>query len=82
MVYFRKRLPEAVVNGCNERIVRHGLKVICSSVDHDPGGDDGSGGGSTSTAGQPQPLPRKQTNQGSLLIDATCAPGPIRSLSQ
>jgi IS5 family transposase len=30
MVYFRKRLPEAVVNDCNERIVRHGLKVIHS----------------------------------------------------
>jgi IS5 family transposase len=26
MVSFRKRLPEAVVNDCNERIVRHGLK--------------------------------------------------------
>jgi IS5 family transposase len=31
MVYYRKRLPEAVVNDCNERIVRHGLKVISSS---------------------------------------------------
>ena len=44
MVYFRRRLPEDVVNDCNERIVRHGLKVIRSSVDHDPGDDDGSGG--------------------------------------
>ena len=25
MVYFRNRLPESVVNDCNERIVRHGL---------------------------------------------------------
>ena len=78
MVYFRKRLPEAVVNDCNERIVRHGLKVIRSSVDHDPGDDDGSGGGSTSTADQPQPSAQKQTNQGSLLIDATCVPVDIR----
>ncbi len=31
MVHFRKRLPEAVVNDCNERIVSHGLKVIRSS---------------------------------------------------
>jgi IS5 family transposase len=77
MVYFRKRLPEAVVNDCNERIVRHGLKVIRSSVDRDPG-DDGGGGGSTSTADQPQPLPQKQANQGSLLIDASCAPVDIR----
>jgi hypothetical protein len=77
MVYFRKRLPEAVVNDCNERIVRHGLKVIRSSVDSDPG-DDGSEGGLTSTADKPQPSPQKQTNQGSLLIDATCAPVDIR----
>jgi IS5 family transposase len=77
MVYFRKRLPEAVVNDCNERIVRHGLNVIRSSVDCDPG-DDGSGGGSTSAADKPQPSPQKQTNQGSLLIDATCAPVDIR----
>jgi hypothetical protein len=32
MVYFRKRLPESVVNDCNERIVRHGLNVIHSSA--------------------------------------------------
>ena len=25
MVHFRKRLPESVVNDCNERIVRHGM---------------------------------------------------------
>jgi hypothetical protein len=30
MVYFRKRLPEAAVNDCNERIVSHGLTVIRS----------------------------------------------------
>jgi hypothetical protein len=34
MVYFRRCLPEAVVNDCNERIVRHGLKIICSSIEH------------------------------------------------
>jgi IS5 family transposase len=48
MVYFRKRLLEAVVNGCNERIVRPGLKVIRSSDTEGPGDDNGSGGGSTS----------------------------------
>jgi len=78
MVYFRKRLPEAVVNDCNERIVRHGLTVIRSSVGHDPNDDDASGGGLASTDDQPQPSPQKQTNQGSLLIDATCAPVDIR----
>lgn len=25
MVYFRKQLPETVVNDCNERIARYGL---------------------------------------------------------
>ena len=78
MMYFRKRVPEAVINDSNERIVRHGLKVIHLSVEHDPGDDYCSRGGSTSTAGQPQPSPQKQTNHGSLLFDATCAPVDIR----
>jgi hypothetical protein len=55
IVYFRKRLPEAVVNDCNERIVRHGLKVIHSSVSQGPGDDNGSAGGSTNPAARPQP---------------------------
>ena len=78
MVYFRKRLPEAVLNDCNERIVRYGLKVIHSSDEKDPGDNNGNGGRSTSTADQPQTSNQKQTNQGSLLIDATCAPVDIR----
>ena len=77
MVYFRKRLPEAIVNDCNERIVRHGLKVIRSADPQGPGDDDGSGG-STSPPDQPMPSSQKQPNQGSLLIDATCAPVDIR----
>lgn len=47
------------MNDCNERIVRHGLKVIRSSFDNDPGGDDCSGGRSINTADQPQPSPLK-----------------------
>jgi hypothetical protein len=78
MVYFRKRLPEAVVNDCNERIVRHGLKVIRSSDSQDPGDDSGNDGGSASPVDQPRPSSQKQPNQGSLLIDATCAPVDIR----
>ncbi len=77
MVYFRKRLPEAIVNDCNERIVRHGLKMIRSSDPQGPADDDGSGG-STSPPDQPKPSSQKQPNQGSLLIDATCAPVDIR----
>jgi len=78
MVYFRKRLPETVVNDCNERIVRHGLKVIRSSDSQGSGDDNGGGGGYTNPAVQTQPSPQKQPNQGSLLIDATCAPVDIR----
>jgi len=36
MVYFRKRLPETVLNDCNERIVRYGLKVIHLSDERTP----------------------------------------------
>ena len=36
MVYFRKRLPEAVVNDCNERIVRHGLRVFAPLIPMTP----------------------------------------------
>ncbi len=78
MVYFRKRLPEAVVNDCNDRIVRHGLKVIRSSDDQDPGDYSRSGGGSASPGDQQRSSAQKQANQGSLLIDATCAPADKR----
>ena len=79
MVYFRKRLPESVVNDCNERIVWHGLNVIHSSAANDHDDDDGNQGGETGRADHQQTrsdTPR--TNQGSLLIDATCAPADIR----
>lgn len=78
MVYFRKRLPEAVVNDCNERIVRHGLNIIRSSDTQRPGDDNDSGSGSTNPADKSKLSPQKQSNQGSLLIDATCAPVDIR----
>jgi hypothetical protein len=78
MVYFRKRLPDSVVNDCNERIVRHGLNVIRSVDSQDP--DDGSSDGvsSAGTGDLPMPSAQKQPNQGSLLIDATCTPVDIR----
>ena len=81
MVYFRKRLPEAVVNGCNELIVRCGMKVSRSSDSEEPADDSGSGGGSAGTPGRPQPFCQKQVNQGALLIDVTCAPVEIRLLT-
>jgi IS5 family transposase len=77
MVYFRKRLPESVVNDCNERIVRHGLRVIRSSAadDHD---DDSDGGATASAADQKIGAATTQPNQGPLLIDTTCVPADIR----
>jgi IS5 family transposase len=52
--------------------------MIRSSDTKGPGGDNGCGGGSTSPADQLKPFSQKQPNQGSLLIDATCAPVDIR----
>jgi IS5 family transposase len=66
------------VNDCNERIVRHGLKVIRSSDDQDPGDHSGSGGESGCNGEQRNPSTQNQPNQGSLLIDATCTPVDIR----
>jgi hypothetical protein len=74
MVYFRRRLPESVINDCNERIVRHGLNVIQSAESQDD--EDGD----FPSSDQPvQPGSDKAcSNQGSLLIDATCVPADIR----
>ena len=75
MVYFRKRLPEAVVNDCNERIVRNGLNLIQASETEDQDQDDSQGGGGN-VCDIEQNINSKTTldSQGSLLIDATCAP--------
>jgi hypothetical protein len=35
MVYFHKRLPESVVNDCNEPIIHHGFAVLYSTVTQD-----------------------------------------------
>ena len=77
MVYFRKRLPESVVNDCNERIIRHGLAVIQSTASqHDQ--DDDPGSGADNSGDQQDSKPEATGNQGSLLIDATCTPADIR----
>jgi hypothetical protein len=75
MVYFRKRLPESVINDCNERIVSHGLVVIHSAESDD---DVGTGGGSSSGDSSSDERLTPAANQGTLLIDATCAPVDIR----
>ena len=79
MVYFRKRLPEAVVNDCNERIVRHGLNLIRAAETEEHDQDDSQGGGgSVCDTEQNISSTKAIDNQGSLLIDATCAPVDIR----
>ena len=79
MVYFRKRVPEAVVNDCNERIVRHGLNLIRASETEEHDQDDSQGGGgSVCDTEQNIRSTKVIDNQGSLLIDATCALVAIR----
>ena len=78
MVYFRKRLPESVVNDCNERIVRHGLNVIHSFAATGDDDDSSHGGGAGRAGDQRIGSDTIEPNQGSLLIDATCAPADIR----
>jgi transposase, IS5 family len=78
MVYFRKRLPESVVNDYNARIVRHGLNVIRSASsqddeDNDPGTGSASSGDQPALSCYEKPSP----NQGTRLIDATCVPAAI-----
>ena len=78
MVYFRKRLPESVVNDCNERIVRHGLNVI-RTAESDAGEEDDNDSGMPSSDQPAQAgSDRASSNQGTLLIDATCVPADIR----
>jgi len=79
IVHFRKRLPESVVNACNDRIVRHGLNVIRSSDSSDQE-DNSSRNVSTTDGEQHEPSTKTQPNQGYLLIDATCVPVDIRHL--
>lgn len=77
MVYFCKRLPESIVNDCNERIVRHGLNVIRSAESE---GDENDNSDSGVPSDQPAQAgsDKVSSNQGTLLIDATCVPADIR----
>jgi len=77
MVYFRKRLPESVVNDCNERIVRHGLKVIRSAESEDDENDNSDTGMPSSDQPEQAGSDKAPSNQGTLLIDATCVPADI-----
>ena len=79
IVNFRKRLLEAVVNDFNEQIVHHGLSVVRCSAPSNNDGDDSNHGGRTGRVGDQQiGSDKTEPNQGSLLIDSTCAPADIR----
>lgn len=78
MVYFRRRLPESVVNDSNERIVRHGLNVIRSAESQDDEDGDNDGDLTNSDLPVKPGSDNACSNQGSLLIDATCVPADIR----
>ena len=78
MVYFRQRLPESVVNDCNQRIVRYSLNVIRPSAGNDHDDDGSHGGGATRLDDQQIGSKTTQPNQGSLLIDVKCVPVDIR----
>jgi IS5 family transposase len=75
MVYFRKWLPESIVNDCNERIVRHSLNVIRSAESQ---ADDNNTGTPSSDQPAQAGSDKASSNQGTLLIDATCVPAYIR----
>ena len=78
MVHFRKRIPAEVINECNERIVRYGMKKLeenhaCNNDLTDPFPKDICLESADISRDEfPKP------NQGTLLIDATCIPADIR----
>ena len=78
MVDFRQRLPESVVNVCNKRIVRHGLRIIRSSEADDHDADSSHGGEAAPATDQQLGSETTRPNQGPLRIDATCVPADLR----
>jgi hypothetical protein len=78
MVYFRRRLPESVINDSSERIVRYGLNVIRSAESQDDEDGDNDGDLTNSDLPVKPGSDNACSNQGSLLIDATFVPADIR----
>jgi hypothetical protein len=64
MTTFRKRLSAELVNNLNMKVVKAKLKSFAPDDDNDPNG-----------GGSPKPEPE---NEGSLLMDATCAPADMK----
>lgn len=69
MTHFRKRLPAAVINRFNEKIIELSRKD--SSPDDDPPPE---------SCGKPDSAPQepKPENAGTILMDATCVPADIK----
>ena len=65
MTYFRKRLTPEILAEINQLIVE-------ASKDDDNHDDDVSGGAGTPAENEPEP-----ENEGTLILDATCAPADI-----
>lgn len=74
MVYFRRRLPADVINDCNERIVHFEKKQIKKEGhDHNDNTEDREGSTPSTNSAITGPETKEiKSNQGILLIDATC----------
>jgi IS5 family transposase len=75
MVYFRKRLPESVVNECNERIIRHGLNVIRPAESESDEDNDSDSGFPSSDQPAQAGSDKASSNQGR--ADSKCATGAL-----
>jgi len=77
MTHFRKRLGGEILDEVNEWIALEESRNNSESPDQSDDDDDPSGGADAHTSDESaEPLPRQMelTNEGELLLDATCAP--------
>lgn len=83
MVYFRKRFTAEILNEINEEICR-AAKEAEEKKDDDDNKPEPPQGGNTAAADEPASQEEKSSfetypsNQGKLILDATCAPADIR----
>jgi len=78
MTHFRKRLGGEILDEVNEWIA---LEEARKSSESDDSSDDNEPSSGTAAASdvpsEPQPRQMELTNEGELLLDATCAPADI-----
>lgn len=77
MTHFRKRLGPSIINQVNEWIVEAQAKSSPKDRDEDDPSDDDQGGTSCSSPDSSGNQENSRSNQGKLLLDATCAPADI-----